>query len=81
MDTAFEFSQLTQFSPKQKCCIFDQIKDEVSADEEGYAIKIMTFCLTSWPVRADAIASITENYEALKQLQDETLETKLERDI
>ena len=42
---------------------------------------IRAFCPITWTVRGDAIASITENYEVLKQLWDESLETKLEPDI
>ena len=42
---------------------------------------IRAFCPTRWTVRGDAIASIIENYEVLKQLWDESLETKLEPDI
>ena len=42
---------------------------------------ISTFCPNRWTVRGDAIASIIENYEVLKELWDETLATKLEPDI
>ena len=42
---------------------------------------IRVFCPTRWTVRGDAIASIIENYEVLKQLWDESLVTKLELDI
>lgn len=43
---------------------------------------IRALCPTKWTIRGDAIASIIEgNYEVLKQLWDETLETILEPDI
>ena len=80
MDTAFEISKLIRFSPKQNAA-FDCIKVEVPADEAGYTMGIRAFCPTRWTVRGDAIASIIENYEVLKQLWDESLETKLEPDI
>ena len=80
MDTAFEISKLIRFSPKQNAA-FDRIKVEVPADEEGYTMGIRAFCPTRWTVRGDAIASIIENYKILKQLWDESLETKLDPDI
>jgi len=42
---------------------------------------IRAFCPTRWTVRGDTIVSIIENYEVLKQLWDESLETKLDPDI
>ena len=80
MDTAFEISKLIRFSPKRNAA-FDHIKVEVPAGEEGYAMGIRAFCPIRWTIRGDAIASIIENYEVLKQLWDESLETKLEPDI
>ena len=80
MDTAFEISKLIRFSPKRNAA-FDRIKVEVPADEEGYTMGIRAFCPTRWTVRGDAIASIIENYKILKQLWDESLETKLDPDI
>ena len=44
-------------------------------------MRIRAFCPTRWTVRGDAIASIIENYEILKQLWDECLEIKLDSDI
>ena len=80
MDTAFEISKLVGFSPKRNAA-FDRIKVEVPADEEGYTMGIRVFCPTRWTVRGDAIACIIENYKILKQLWDESLESKLEPDI
>ena len=42
---------------------------------------IRTFCPTRWTVRDNSIGSILENYQELKQLWEECLETKLEPDI
>ena len=42
---------------------------------------IRAFCPTRLTVRGGAIVSIIENYEVLKQLWDESLETKLDPDI
>lgn len=80
MDTSFKISKLIHFSPKRNAA-FDRIKVEVPADEEVYTMGIRAFCPTRWTVRGDAIDSIIENYQMLKLLWDECLETKLEPDI
>ena len=64
MDTVFETSKLIWFSPKRNA-VFDCIKVEAPADEEGYTMGIRAFYPTRWTVRGDAIASIIENYEVL----------------
>ena len=48
---------------------------------KAIALDIRAFCPTRWTVRGDAIASIIENYQVLKQLWGESLDTKLEPDI
>lgn len=80
MDTAFEISKLIRFSPKRNAA-FERIKVEAPVYEEVYTMGIRAFCPTRWTVRGDAIASIIENYEVLKQLWDESLEAKLDPDI
>ena len=81
LDTAFEISKLIRFSPKRNAA-FDRIKIENSAEEEsGPSHGIRSFCPTRWTVRGDAIESILDNYDALKRLWDECLETRLEPDI
>ena len=80
MDTAFEICKLIRFSLKRNAA-FDRIKVEVPADKDSYTMGIRAFCPTRWTVRGDAIASIIKNYEILKRLWDECLETKLDPDI
>ena len=81
LDTAFEISKLIRFSPKRNAA-FNRIKIENPAEEEsGPSHGIRSFCPTRWTVRGDAIESILDNYDPLKRLWDECLETRLEPDI
>lgn len=50
-------------------------------EESGLSHGIRSFCPTRWTVRADAIESIIENYNTLKRLWEECLETKLDPDV
>ena len=80
LGTAFEISKLIRFSPKRNAA-FNKIKVENSAeDKSGPSHGIRSFCPTRWTVRGDPIASIIDNYNTLKRLWDECLETKLEPD-
>lgn len=81
LDTAFEVSKLIHFSPKRNDT-FNCIKAENPAEEEpGTSHGIRSFCQTRWTVRGDAIESILDNYDELKRLWVECLETRLEPDI
>ena len=81
LDTAFEVSKLIRFSPKRNYAL-DCIKAENSAEEEsGPSHGIRSFCPTRWTVRGDAIESILDNYDDLKRLWQECLETRLQPDI
>lgn len=81
LDTAFEVSKLISFSPKRNDT-FNRIKAENPAEEEsGTSHGIQSFCPTRWTVRSDAIESILDNYDELKRLWVECLETRLEPDI
>ena len=80
LDTAFEICKLI-FSPKRNAA-FDRIKVENSAEKEGGSSHgIRSFCSTRWTVRGEAIESIMNNYDTLKKLRVECLETKLDPDI
>ena len=81
LDTAFEVSKLIRFSPKRNDT-FNRIKVENPAEEEpGTSHGIRSFCPTRWTVHGDAIKSILDNYDELKRLLVECLETRLEPDI
>ena len=79
LDVAFEITKLVKFSPKGNAD-FDRIKAEV-VDDNGFAPGIRTFCPTRWTVWGNSIGSILENYQVLKMLWEECLDTRLEPDI
>ena len=81
LDTAFEISKLIRYSPKRNAA-FDCIKVENLTEEHiGSSIGIRAMCPTRWTVRGDAVESIIENYDVLKQLWSECLTTQLDPDV
>ena len=81
LDIAFEVSKLIRFSSKRNAA-FNRIKVENPAEEDpGPSHNIRSFCPTRWTVRGDAIESIIDNFDALKKLWEECLETKLDPDF
>ena len=74
LESAFEITKLIKFSPKRSAAL-DHIKAESSNEDAGPGVR--TFCPTRWTVRGEAITSILENYNFLKQLWEESLEEKL----
>ena len=61
INTVYEITKLIKRSPKRDV-IFKKIKDEVILGAPG----IRVLCPTRWTVRAEALTSISENYEALQ---------------
>ena len=76
LETAFEISKLVKFSPKRNAA-FDRIKADTPEDDCHTGVGIRSFCPTRWTVRGDSISSILDNYNVLKQLWDECLDTTL----
>ena len=61
LDTVHEITKLIKKSPKREV-IFKQTKGYVTPGSPGIRI----LCPTRWTVRAEALTSIAENYEALQ---------------
>ena len=76
LENAYEITKLVKFSPKRNS-MFDRIKADVREKDHAEGTGIRSFCPTRWTVRADSIVSILKNYEVLKKLWDECLESKL----
>lgn len=74
LDMAFEITKFVKFFPKRNAA-FNRIKAEV-VEENWFAPGIRTFCPTRWTVWGNSIGSILQNYQVLKQLWEEYLETK-----
>ena len=50
-------------------------------EEPGTSNNIRSFCPTRWTVCGNAIESIIDDFDALKKLWEECLETKLDPDV
>ena len=80
LDTAFEISKI-RFSLKRNAT-FDKIKvKNPDQDESVPPSHGLRSFHPRWTVRGDAVASIIDNYDTLKRLWDECLQTKLEPDV
>ena len=65
LNTVHEITELIKKSPKRQT-IFQKFKDDVAAGSPGIRI----LCPTRWTVRAEALASMADNYNALMQTWD-----------
>ena len=54
---------------------------KTAQEESGFSHGIRSFYPTRWTLHGDAIESIIENYDALKMLWKECLETRLEMEV
>ena len=69
LDTTHEICKLIKKSPHRDC-MFQKLKKELSPDSPG----VRVLCPTRWTVRADSLKSILDNYQALQ----ETWQTSLD---
>ena len=69
LDTVYGITKLIKKSPKREA-LFKKVKDDVTMGSPGIRI----LCPTRWTVRAEALSSISENYEALQLTWDEAME-------
>ena len=80
LDTVYEITKLIKKSPKREG-IFNSIKDDISNDSPG----IRVLCPTRWAVKAEALASISENYRVLQltweSAKDATTDTEMKARI
>ena len=70
LDTVYEITKLIKKSPKRDV-LFQKFKDDVTPGSPG----IRVLCPTRWTVRAEALASISENYQALQLTWDAAKES------
>lgn len=61
LDTVYEITKLIKKSPKRDV-LFQKMKEDVTPGSPGIRI----LCPTRWTVRAEALSSISENYQALQ---------------
>ena len=75
LDTTYEISKLLKFSPKRDA-LFDKLKTTI-AHSPGFR----TLCPTRWTVRAACLESVLENWDVLRELWSQSLETKLDLEV
>ena len=75
LDNCQEISNLLKYSPKRDT-LFHKIKAEIAPESIGFRI----LCPTPWTVRGNCLQSIYENYEVLRTLWDECLQTVIQPD-
>ena len=68
-DTVNEITKFIKKSPKREA-MFQKVEDDVITESPGICI----LCPTRCTVRAEALSSISENYEALQITWDEVME-------
>ena len=76
LDTTYEISKLLKFSPKRDA-LFDKLKTTRAPDSPGSR----TVCPTRWTVRAACLESVLENWDVLRELWSQSLETKLDPEV
>ena len=82
LDVTFGVSKLIRFSPKRSAALhYIKVSNPMEDECPMPTNNIRSFCPTGWTVKGDAIASILNNYEALKQLWLEYLDSKLDPDV
>ena len=76
MDTTYEISNLNKKSPKRDTML-QKIQKDISLEYPGFRV----LCPTRWTVRAESMKSILDNWVALQQVWDESLDGNLEPEI
>lgn len=76
MDVTHEITKLINFSPKRDA-IFEKQKEQLSPDCPGFRV----LCPTRWTVRANSLQSILDNYSALQNTWEITLEGRLDTEM
>ena len=76
LDTSFEIIKLVKFSPKREAMLHDMKEQDGSCDPG-----LRTLCPTRWTVRAEALDSILQNYEALQKLWEAAVQQATNTEI
>ena len=76
MDTTYEISNLNKRSPKRDAML-QKIRKDISLEYPGFRV----LCPTRWTVRAESMKSILDNWVALQQVYDESLDGNLKPEI
>lgn len=81
LDTAKEIATLIKYSPKREY-LLGELKENIAIEnEEPMALGVLPVCPTRWTVRAKCFRRIIENYEALLQAWEVSLEGSLQSEV
>ncbi len=69
-ETTYGITKLIKISPRREA-IFLAVKQDMPGSSSA---GIRLLCLTRWTVRADALASVTSNFQVLQQTWEESIE-------
>ncbi len=70
LETTYEITKLIKFSPRREAIFLGVKQDTPGTPLAG----IRLLCPTRWTVRADALASVTSNFQVLQQTWEESIE-------
>ncbi len=70
LETTYEITKLIKFSPRREAIFLGVKQDMPGTPLAG----IRLLCPTRWTVRADALASVTSNFQVLQQTWEESIE-------
>ena len=73
LETIHEVTKLIKYSPRREH-IFKEVKSATDASTGNHSPGVCVLCPTRWTVRADSLASIICNYEALQSTWEEAIE-------
>ena len=76
MDATYDISNLIKKSPKRDAML-QKIRKYISLEYPGFRV----VCPTRWTVRAESMKAILNNWVALQQVWDESLDGNLEPEI
>ena len=76
MDRTYDISNLIQKSPKTDAML-QKIRKDISLEFPGFRV----LCPARWTVRAESMKRILDNWVALQQVWDESLDRNLEPEI
>ena len=71
LETTHEITKLIKYSPRREA-IFQKVKQDSDMSSANSGIRVL--CPTRWTVKADALSSIMNNFETLKQTWEEAVE-------
>ena len=76
MDTTYEISNLIKKSPKRDAML-QKIRKDISLEYPGFIV----LCPTKWTIKAESMKNILDNWVALQQVCDESLNEILDAEI